>query len=235
MSTKQEYQAVLDTIRNRNTKVELPTVKNVEEEKLSQYNNKLLAQISEDKKQITEQELKEQVDKIKPSEEVGSLEDDTFIMDELNNVIRNQHGNRKRRKNIEKRCSKITIADLIIKKYIEQNVPLIPEKLELKYRTVSGLDDEFIKQKISKLQGSKAYIATKYTAYTLAASIISINNNPLIECRENNKLVEEKLEKKYEQIFEYPVDFIADLAVNYLWFSERVKDLSIDNESIINF
>lgn len=232
-----DYQAILDSVKKGPDK---PIVReNTELKKLQEMNQRALEESKKGTQEITEQELKEQAEKVKSIEKEEteiSEEDDRYLYDELGNRVRNLHSNRLRRKRIEERCKPMSIEDMLIKDYVQQDITLKPG-LVVRFRSLSGHDDMIIKDLVygKATSNSKIVLASKLIAYSLAASIISINDQYFIDCRKDGKIVEEKLIEKLNKLYSYPFDFLADIMVNFGWFSERVKELSLDNESIINF
>jgi hypothetical protein len=204
---------------------------------MADYNNKV-AEIHKDTvAEITEKELKEQTEKVDiSSKDVDKeLEDNSFIYDDFGNKIRNQHGSRARRKRVEARCTPMDIGELLLQNYVEQTVVLRPDKLVVKYRSLSSSDIMFIFKQIEKEKMSVTLAGYKLGRMNLTGSLVSINGQALPECRIDGKIDETLFEKKYNKICSFPEDTVADLLTNYLWFTERVKDLSVDNESLIDF
>jgi hypothetical protein len=232
------YKEMLEMVK-KGADVQIPARENTEQKKLLELNQRTLEESKKAIQEITENELKEQLEKVKESEKPSielTEEDDRFSFDELGNKIRNLHMNRIRRKRIEERCKKMDISDMLIKGYVEQDVILKPG-LVVRYRSLSGHDDMEIKNIVygKATSNSRIVLSNKAVAYSLTASIVSINDQYFPECRKDGKIIEEKLEEKLNKLYSYPFDFLADLMVNCGWFSERVKELSLDNESIINF
>lgn len=177
---------------------------------------------------------------IKPEELKEEEEDDSFWYDERGNKIRNLHNNRKRRKAIEARCLEMDIMELITNGVVEQTVPIAPPKFVVTFKSLSGKENLLIQSIIAKETSntdkiSKWYITHKIGMLQLATSIVRINNKayPTIK-GVDGKPSEELLLKKFELISELPIDIIMDLDVNYIWFTERVKSLSVV-DNIINF
>lgn len=172
--------------------------------------------------------------------EVKFEEDDDYIYDDYNNRFRNLHLNRKRRKAIEDRCSEMNISDLLVNGYVEQVVPIVPEKLVITFRSMSGREDLLVKSMMAKEvtaanQMSASYMIGKLSMLNLACSLVKINGRPLMDIKGADGKPDEKLlQLKFEHIASYPIDLLADFSANYSWFTERVKSLSVA-DNIINF
>jgi len=67
--------------------------------------------------------------------------EDQFDVDEFGNRVRTLLNNRPRREAIEKRCQPLKVEDLIELLEIRQRVPIMPGKLEITYRSMSGAED----------------------------------------------------------------------------------------------
>lgn len=172
-------------------------------------------------------------------------EDDSYFYDEQGHKIRNIHNNRKRRKAIESRCSEMDILELIASGSIEQTVPIVPKQSDGKefivtYRSLSGRDNLLIQTIMAKNTSSADRLSVWYAIHKismlrLAASIMKINGRSLPDIKgPDGKPDEQLLLSKFELISNYPIDILMDLDVNYTWFTERVKSLSVV-DNITNF
>jgi len=167
-------------------------------------------------------------------------ENDDYIYDDYNNRFRNLHLNRKRRKAIEDRCAEMSITDLLVNGYVEQSVPIVPDKFVVTFRSISGKEDLLVKSLMAKEvtsanQMSASYMLGKLSMLNLSCSIMKINGRSLVDIKGADGKPDEKLlQQKFEQIAGYPIDILADLSANYSWFTERVKSLSVA-DNIINF
>ena len=167
---------------------------------------------------------KEMADKDKEEVEDG-------IVDEFGNIIRNELVNPKRKKSIESRCAPMDISDLLLHQEIRQTVPIVPKKFEPTFRSVSGLEDLFIKRLIGEEGGTDRYVLDKFTLMNLCAAIYAINGKPFPNHLDKDGKPDEKLfEHKFMVLSKYPMPILADLGVNYHWFDKRVRKLlSIEN------
>jgi hypothetical protein len=217
-----------------------PVAQKTEESAMSLYNERLAALAKENIAELTEADLKGQAAKVKEKEaekekEVDIAEDNSFIYDDYGNKMRNIHGNRARRKKIESRCTPMEMSDLLMMNYVEQKVVLKPGKLEVVFRSVSSSDAMFAFSQIEKEKGSALMVAYKIGRLNLALSLVSINSQKFEPIKIDNKIDPVLFQAKYDKICAFPEDLLVDLITNYQWFTERVKELSVDDESIINF
>ena len=186
-----------------------------------------------------QQEEKKEETKAERGPEKFKPENDDWVYDDYGNAIRNMHANTKRRKAIEARCSEMDIAELLINQYVEQNVP-ISDKVTVTYRSITGKEDLLIKSIMAKEvhyanQISSAYTVTKWGLLKLATSLTKINGRPFPEIKDaKGKPDEALLLNKLEIICNYPIEFLLDLDINHIWFTERVKALTV-SDNIINF
>jgi len=134
--------------------------------------------------------------------------------------------NPERRKKIEGRLTTMDITDIIVYGEIRQDVPIRPGKLVVTYRSVSADEDLMVKQMMFGETGGDRYLMDKYTIMQLTLALVSINGDELpTHLDERKKFSEERFIKKYEKVIKFPIQFIADLGIQYLWFDERVRRL----------
>jgi len=134
--------------------------------------------------------------------------------------------NPQRRKEIEGRLVKMDITDIIVYGEIRQDVTIVPDKLTVTYRSVSGEEDLAVKQLMFGEHGGDKYLLDKYTIMQLSMALVAINGDELpTHLDEKKKWKEELFLRKYEKVIKFPIQFIADLGVQYLWFDERVRKL----------
>jgi hypothetical protein len=136
--------------------------------------------------------------------------------------------NPKRRKLIESRLSKLDITDIIIHGEIRQDVIIVPDRLVVTYRSVSADEDLEVKRMMFGESGGDRYLMDKYTIMQLTLALVSINGDELpTHLDDKRKFSEEKFARKFEKVVRFPIQFIADLGVQYLWFDERVRRLFV--------
>lgn len=134
--------------------------------------------------------------------------------------------NPKRRKEIEARTPKMEITDVILYGEVRQTVPVVPEQLEVTYRSVSADEDLAVKQLMFGESGGDRYLMDKYTIMQINLALVAINGEELpTHLNENKKFDEALFLAKLEKVTRFPVQFIADLGIQYLWFDERVRRL----------
>ncbi len=139
--------------------------------------------------------------------------------------------NEKERAAVEKRVKPIDIMQGILEGEYKQLVPVVPDKLEVLYRTVSPAEDQAIRLYVFKLtstDGRLESVATDlYQLLTLTAGIVMISGKQLPEhfTREGFKLKvnEETLGLKLNLILSYPMPLVHTLSVHQFWFDQRVR------------
>ncbi len=198
--------------------------------KMIEYNqNKANIEASTDEKEDIEDEDKEK-------EKVEKIVDDLFYYDEATNTKRPNPFSVKRRREIEARCSPIDISDILIKRRVEQKIPIIPNQFEVLFRDNSAAEDTYIKNLLSKeyyerTEVSASYISSKMARYRLTIGLLEINSKPMGDVRIKHepasKEEEDAFKAKLEMISEYPLEIIADLDAQYMWFKDRIKLVSM--------
>jgi len=143
---------------------------------------------------------------------------------------RNALMSEERRKRIEKRLKEIDIDDMIRNREITQNIPVVPGKLELMLRTFSQKEHLWCMQYIYEHIGSDSYQNELFNTCKVVCSLVAINGKPLTEHR--NKVGErgeevdrKKFDAKLDQLIGFPVQLIADISVQLIWFNGRVNKL----------
>lgn len=167
----------------------------------------------------------EDLDKI--SSEIDEI-DESYETDEFGKRIRNLLANRERRDAIEARCEPLTIDELFTHGEIRQRVPVVPGKFEPTFRSVGGNEDLFIKSRMSKIRGSDQYILDMFTVMNLTAGLYSMNKSVFPNHLDREGEVNETaFDVKFKTIVKLPRPILADLSVNYIWFSRRLEKLLV--------
>lgn len=234
-----KYEDKLNSIKAKiqEAKQEIPTQPKIGMSKLSvetEEGLKKLMAANQGKEQMLSLPEEDTEEEEKPKEE--KIKDDTFYFDESTNTERPNPYSVKRRREIEARCVPFDIGDILIKRRAEQKIPIIPGKFEILVRDTSGSEDTFIKNLLAKeyyerTEVSSAYITSKMARYRLTIGLLSINATPLGDIRIKHepatKEEEEAFKTKLEVISDYPLEIIADLDAQYMWFKDRVKLVSM--------
>jgi len=171
-------------------------------------------------------------DKLK--EEIDDLED-MFDYDEFGQKVKNQLANKQRKESIESRCEPMDLMDLLVNKECRQVVPIIPGKYYPTFRTMGGDEDLEVKRLISTERSSTTFVLAKMTLMNLTCGLYSLNNKTLASHLDKEGNFDPALfDVKFKSIIKYPMQVLADLAVNYIWFDRRVREL-ISVETLKDF
>jgi hypothetical protein len=171
----------------------------------------------------------------KLKKEIDDIEDELFDFDEMGNRIKNQLANKERRDLIESRCEPMDLMSLLVDREVRQVVPIIPGKYYPTFRSCGGDEDLEIKRMIAKEQSSTTYVLAKMTIMQLTCGLFALNNKPLpSHLDKDGNFDEVAFKEKLKNLLKYPVQVLADLAVNYTWFDRRVRAL-ISFEAIKDF
>lgn len=182
--------------------------------------------------------FKEEVKAAETKEEAKKEEefDDTYYYDEQTNSKRPNPYSNKRRKEIEKRCSKIDLVNTLLTQRVEQKIPVVPGKFELLVRDTTGIEDTFIKNQLAKEyydrnEVSSAYLTSKMARYRLTFGILSINGTPFTDISIDNEPATDAEIKAFKEklkfISKYPDDILQELDTQYIWFKDRIKLISM--------
>lgn len=163
-------------------------------------------------------------DKLK--KEIDDAEDDLFDFDEFGNKVRNQLANKERRERIEARCEPMSLMSLLVDKEVRQTVPIIPNKYFPTFRSVGGDEDLEVKRMVGSERGSPTYVLAKMSLMNLACGLYALNGKPLSTHQDKDgDFSVDLFTAKLNSIQKYPLQVLADLCVNYIWFDRRVRDL----------
>lgn len=142
---------------------------------------------------------------------------------------------KERRDKIEGRLKKLNIADMVIKRELIQDVPVLLDENgdpELVYtlRTYRQHEYLYCLRYVYEHPGSQVYVEELLNTCKMACCLVSINGAHLIEHRDNvgqssESVNRELFEKKMEQLTSFPVHMAADISVQWAWFNERVNKL----------
>lgn len=189
------------------------------------------ASVDETKKD--EKKIDEEASKLEKAAKDGAPEKD--FLNELKGLLDNPQqwnalNNPARRKEIEARCQPMDITDIILHGEVRQEVPIRtgPKPLVVVYRSVSADEDLAVKRMMFGETGGDRYLIDKFSIMQLTLGIVSINGESLpTHLTEERKFDEKNFNNKYQKLLRFPIQFIADLGVQYQWFDERVRDLFV--------
>jgi hypothetical protein len=148
---------------------------------------------------------------------------------------RNELFTEDRRKKIEERLQPLNLADMITHREIKQLIPIIPGRFELMLRTFNQIENLFCLRYLSEYVGSAAYQEELLNTFKLVCATVAINGALLPEHRDNvgqknEEVNKEKFKEKLQALMTFPVQLVADISVQNIWFQRRVEKLfSLEN------
>lgn len=150
-----------------------------------------------------------------------------FDFDSLNQA-RVQLLSEERRKRIEKKLKPLDIGDMIMKREVQQTIDIVPGKLSLTLRTFSQRENLWVLKYIFNYPGSTFYTQELLDTCKLVCGIVAINGALLPEHRKDVGLPtedvdQESFEAKMFHLASFPIQFVADMSVQSLWFQNRVN------------
>lgn len=161
--------------------------------------------------------------------DVEEAKDDLFEMFDFSGKNETERilNNKKRRTAIEARCEPMRIEDLVMKDEVQQDVPILPGKLVVRFRSASPQENLFVKRIMAEEKvTSDQYLLEKYGLCQLALSLIAINGSSLPSHLDENGEPDDKLfQAKLRMIMKKSAYLIADLGINFFWFDLRVRRL----------
>jgi hypothetical protein len=137
---------------------------------------------------------------------------------------------KERKDAIEKRLTELDIADMIVKREIQQDIPIIPGKLSYTLRTFNQHEYLFCLQYVYENPGSMTYAEEFLNTCKLVCALVAINGARLPDHRKgigtpNEEVDKELFQKKMFHVASFPVHILADLSVQAIWFNQRVNGL----------
>jgi len=135
-----------------------------------------------------------------------------------------------RRDAIEKRLKPLDIGDMITKRELSQTVPVVPDKLEITFRTFTQRENIWILKYVFDFPGSSLYVQELINTCRLVCGLVAVNGAYLPDHRKDvgmpgETITKEDFEKKFFQVVSFPVQLVADMSVQSLWFQDRVDKL----------
>jgi hypothetical protein len=151
--------------------------------------------------------------------------------------IKNRRRNVLRREEIEGRLTPLDLGTVLTTQDAIQDVPVVPDELVLTLRGLSGHEDSFAKDwswRETTNDSSNVYYQTRLYLMTAVLCVTKINGRPIMDHRgEDGRVDEKKFQEKMVFMLRYPMPLLAEIAANYAWFEDRVRDL-FDYESVKN-
>jgi hypothetical protein len=132
---------------------------------------------------------------------------------------------KERREAIEKDLKPLDLADMIIKRELTQEVPVVPGRLILTFRTISQKEILWILQYLYDFPGSTMYTRELLSTCQMVCALMAINGSMLPDHRKDGVIEKEAFEKKKDAISSFPTQLIADISVQLIWFQARVNNL----------
>jgi hypothetical protein len=129
-----------------------------------------------------------------------------------------------RRKRIEDSLPPMDVTELIVHGEIREIVK-VRENLSYTYRSISGEEDLGIKHMMYGATGGDRYLLDKFSLMQLTIALVAVNGTVLPDHRKNGKFDETMFLQKFDSLTKMPIQLLADMAVNYVWFDNRVRSL----------
>jgi hypothetical protein len=135
------------------------------------------------------------------------------------------------REAVEKRCKDIDIAQVIMTGLVEQDIPIVENKLVIRVRSLRPRDTDWLLDRSADL--SPVLRGTLQVYGSMAFQLLSINGTRLPDALKGDgrkRVVDEKkFKKKYEQLLDMNEAFLNILAINLKWFNLRIESLFWDD------
>lgn len=156
---------------------------------------------------------------------------DSFDFNDQSKNVERILDNKKRKKEIEERCKAMNFEDLLLNDEVKQVVPIIAEKFEPTFRSITPIESLYIKQRMSKENiQTDQYLGEKYNLLLLTCCLVDINSQPFPDHRKHHgdgtfEVDDRLFDEKLAALMRKSGYIIADLGINYYWFDIRVRRL----------
>lgn len=129
------------------------------------------------------------------------------------------------RKRAESTLRPLQVDDLFITGEIQQQVPVMGDKLVVTFRTLNAGEDLYIKRRLTDVRHEIVrYAEDRFLMMQLAAHIARVNTDvfpPIMGA--DGSIDDKQFDARFQRISKLPVVLIERLWVNWLWFQDRVN------------
>lgn len=138
-----------------------------------------------------------------------------------------------KRAEIEKSCSDLDFADLILTGRVKQNVPIMG-KLAVQFQSLKASDNLWLEGRAATMNSE--FEARAWLGYArLAMSVEAVNNKVLTNHLVDGKIDQEQFDAKFAALMDMSERVIEVLLINMGWFDDRVGKLfAEDSEQLKN-
>ena len=128
---------------------------------------------------------------------------------------------------IRARLTPMDIGDLVMQGRVTQDVPILPGKLVVTFRSLTGKDVEWVEERGIAIAKSETIAdASAWVGYALLTlGIVSINGNEFVDCLVDGTIDEDIFKEKLTRIKGLEDTLIGVLMVNWNWFRNRIVDM----------
>jgi hypothetical protein len=184
--------------------------------------------IAEEKKPAADAAVKKDV--VAAVDRLDDLEFERMLRGMQEDVINNT----RERDAIKARVEPIDFEKGLASGEFEQWVPIVPERFKVLFRTVSAMENQYIRLWLFNWADSDPRIeklaAEVYSLALVVAAVKQINGNAMPPHLKGNtaydfEFDEDAFKKKYHVVSTYPLPLIHSLGVHSAWFDQRVREL----------
>jgi hypothetical protein len=177
----------------------------------------------------------------KPAEQPFTKEDIENVIKKMDDfdyasfrkqLMHDQLNNPEQRLLIESRLEELSLDELIMKDRVTQRVPVIPDRFEIVFQSMTGDEDLALKRLLMKestnVEVTDKYVLDKFALMALTAGLYKLNKNPVPSHLNEKGLFDEKLFwAKFDWVLKRPLHMLASIGCNHTWFEIRVRKLFV--------
>jgi hypothetical protein len=163
--------------------------------------------------------------------DVGELPEGVTRPDEVDDGVfysNAPYDNLDTRRKIEGACSEMDFADLVITGRVSQQVPILPNKLEVVYRSLLGSETYWIGRSAESRGGSPAAMQEWMGYARLSLSVVQVNGVD-IPGDSDRDLSDSTFGERFNALMGMGEPVLRMLLVNLGWFNVRVDGLYADD------
>jgi len=133
------------------------------------------------------------------------------------------------RASIESRCGPMDFADLVMTGRVVQDVPVLPDKLEVVFQSLLGSEIFWIERQSEK-EALTDWALSSWMGYArLVMSLVVINNREFHPYTSKGDIDPDMFQSKFKSVMDMGEKQLELLLVNLNWFNYRVEQLYLDD------
>jgi hypothetical protein len=140
--------------------------------------------------------------------------------------------NDEQRQIVESRLQPLDLSELIMHGRITQRVPIIPDRYEPEFQSMTGEEELALKrllmQERKNIEAPDRYLLDKFQLMTVACGLRSVNKIILpAHLDKLGNFSDDMFWEKFNRVLKLPFHMLASIGVHYYWFDIRVRKMFV--------